>query len=86
MKLKLWEGKSDKSLKLISRILRTTMSKFVASESNEGQESRKTGVKRRKGNEENEKENVILNVPSAESLTISTTVSTAAPTWITMLR
>ena len=56
------------------------MSKSVALESNEGHESRKMSRKRGAENEGNEEEEGILDLPPAESLTISTTASTVPAT------
>ncbi|GMH52036.1 hypothetical protein TL16_g01144 [Triparma laevis f. inornata] len=53
------------------------MSKSVASESLDHNESRETNGKKGLENEENEDEEGILEIPPAECLTISTTVSTA---------
>ncbi|GMH48250.1 hypothetical protein TrLO_g885 [Triparma laevis f. longispina] len=62
------------------------MSKSVVTESNEGDESRKMSGKRGAKDEGNDNEEGIIVVPSAESLTISTVVSTAPPSWMTRLR
>ena len=69
-------GKSEKIQQSISRNLRTTMSKSVAPESTEYNESGKTGGERRAEDEENENEEGTIEVPRAESLPISTVVST----------
>ncbi|GMH59044.1 hypothetical protein TL16_g02744 [Triparma laevis f. inornata] len=62
------------------------MSKSIASESLDHNESQKNGGKRGAEDEGIGDEESILEVPPAESLTISSTVSTAPPTWITKLR
>ena len=56
------------------------MSNSVASESIEGHESREISRKRGAGDEEKEDEDKNISIPSAESLTISTTVSTVPAT------
>ncbi|GMH90532.1 hypothetical protein TL16_g11795 [Triparma laevis f. inornata] len=56
------------------------MSKSVASESKNGHENREMSRKKGAGNEEKDNEEGSLNLPPAESLTISTTVSTVPAT------
>ncbi|GMH54700.1 hypothetical protein TL16_g01727 [Triparma laevis f. inornata] len=56
------------------------MSKSVVSETHEGHKSREMSGKRRAGDEGKENEEEITKVPPAESLTISTVVSTAPAT------
>ena len=56
------------------------MSKYVASESKDEYEAHKTGGKRGEGDKENEDEEGTLEIPSAESLLISTVVSTVPAT------
>ena len=58
----------------------TTMSKSVATESNEGHEAQKMCVKRGSGDKGKQDEEIILEIPTAENLTTSTTVSTAPAT------
>ncbi|GMH77094.1 hypothetical protein TL16_g10069 [Triparma laevis f. inornata] len=62
------------------------MSKSVVSESNKGHENLKMSGKRGAGDEGGENGMGFVEVPPAESLSISTTVSTAPPSWITKLR
>ena len=62
------------------------MSKSVASESDEGHKSGENGGKRGAEDEGNEDGEEFTEVPPAESLPISTTVSTAPPPLITKLR
>lgn len=58
----------------------TAMSKSISTESNEGYESHKTGVKRGAGDEEKKYEEEIIELTATENSTTLTTVSTVAAT------